>query len=154
MIVQCLRPLLNFNIKGVFINFLMILGGFFLPVIYILLTVGTMIAVDTIFALYKCHKKNILITSRGLSQMISKMVLYQSAVILFYIIEKYIMHDFVIEFTNIDLFLTKIIAMVLISIEIKSIDETFTNLYGYSMIKKGVDTIKRLKSIKDEVKVK
>jgi hypothetical protein len=130
---------------------LSILAAFILPVKPLLLTVGLCIAADTVMGLYRAKKKKEKITSRKLSNVVSKMVLYQSAVLLFFILEKFLLGEFVILFVSIPLFLTKLVAATLCFIEIKSIDESYTLINGYSLWSKFKALLARAKSAKEEI---
>jgi hypothetical protein len=49
---------------------------------------------------------------------------------------------------SIDFLFTKVIGLVLLSIEVKSIDENFTAVKGYSFLKKIIDLVMKAKNIK------
>jgi len=137
--------------KAKLIYFFTIIASFLLPIKMLLLTVGAFIAADTVIGIYRAKKKKEKVTSRKLSNLVSKMVLYQSAVILFFCLEKFILGDFIHLFVDIELFLTKIVAATLCLIEIKSIDESYFILNGYSLFDKFKAILKRAKSTKDEI---
>jgi hypothetical protein len=52
---------------------------------------------------------------------------------------------------SVDFLFTKLIALVLISIEVKSIDESFQKVKGYSFLNKAIDLIIKAKNIKKEL---
>jgi hypothetical protein len=79
------------------------------------------------------------------------MVLYQSSVILFFMMEKFILMDFIIIFTSIPLFLTKIITITLCSIELKSIDENYQAVSGKSIWKGFKELVARTQEIKKDI---
>ena len=95
------------------------------------------------------------ITSRGLSAVISKLLLYEIAVILFYLIDRFILNDIILTFFSVPLMLTKILSLVLVSIEVMSISENYKAVKGIDLwqamkllfarardIKQDIDTIK------------
>lgn len=116
-----------------------------------MLTVGALILADTIVGVYRARKKGEKITSRKLSQVVSKMVLYQSAVVLFYCIEVNILQDFIAAFVDIHLFLTKLIGALLAFIEVQSINESIENLTGKGIWDRLKELIRRAKEVKDDV---
>jgi hypothetical protein len=132
--------------------FMMSITAFFMPLIPLLIVVGICISLDTIFGIYRAYKKGEEITSRKLSNVISKMVLYQSCVLLFFLIEKLIIGDMVSEISSIPFLLTKLVAASLCFIELKSLDESYKSLYGYSLLKKIKSILMRAKEIKEEIK--
>ena len=143
------------NIRLASTNLLGIIGAFFLPITGILFLIGFAIVIDTLTGIWKAKKLNIPITSRKLSAIISKLMLYEIAVILFYLIDRFILNDIILTFFSVPLMLTKILALVLVSIEVMSINENYESVRGINMwtamknlfarardIKQDIDTIK------------
>jgi hypothetical protein len=127
---------------------LAVLWTFFLPVANLLFLVGFCILLDTVFGLWKAKKLKEKISSRRLSAIISKMMLYQITVILFFLIDKFILNSIMLQFFSVPLMLTKVIALILISIEIFSIDESYRAVHTYglwSAFKKAVGRAKEIK---------
>jgi hypothetical protein len=133
-------------------NLLIPIVAFFSPIKPLILLVGFMILLDTFFGLYRAKKTNEAITSRKLSQIASKMFLYQGSVILFFLIETYILKDFIKLISGIDLFITKIIAIFLVLIEMISINENYSVVKGTSIFRTIKDVITRVKEVKEDVK--
>ena len=130
---------------------LIILSAFLMPIKPLMILVGLMILLDTIFGVWKCKKQGTKVTSKGLSAIVSKMVLYQFSVILIYALEKFMFGDFVQIFTAIPLFLTKVVATLLVGIEITSISENVEEATGVSIWHKVKVMLGRVKDIKDDV---
>ena len=137
------------------LQLLAVVSTFFLPITGILFLIGFAILVDTITGIWKAKKLGIPITSRKLSAIISKLMLYEVAVILFYLIDKFILNDIILVFFSIPLMLTKILALVLVSIETLSISENIKAVKGIDLwqamkllfarardIKQDIDTIR------------
>jgi multisubunit Na+/H+ antiporter MnhG subunit len=137
--------------KVTFDKILITLSAFLMPIKPLLILVGLMIFLDTIFGVWKCKKNGTQITSKGLSSIVSKMVLYQASVILFFALEKFIFGDFVLLFTSIPLFLTKIVATLLVGIEITSISENVEEATGVSIWQRIKSMLGRVKEIKNDV---
>ena len=137
------------------LQLLAVVSTFFLPITGILFLIGFAILVDTITGIWKAKKLGIPITSRKLSAIISKLMLYEVAVILFYLIDRFILNDIILTFFSVPLMLTKILALVLVSIETISISENYKAVKGIDLwqamkllfarardIKQDIDTIK------------
>jgi hypothetical protein len=60
-------------------------------------------------------------------------------------------NEFTKLFVNIQFVSTKLLAMVLIVIEFRSMDESFKLVKGYSFIDKLMSNIKKIKQVKAEV---
>lgn len=131
---------------------LMMLMALFAPIHGIMLTVGTLIVADTIIGIWKAKKLGEKITSRGLSKVISKMFLYQGTIILFFLIDKFILGDILLKFFSIEWLLTKVVALVLASIEIFSIDENYRAVKKYGLWYAFKRLVARGKDIKSELK--
>jgi len=137
------------------LQLLAVVSTFFLPISGILFLIGFAIVVDTITGVWKAKKLGIPITSRKLSAIISKLMLYEVAVILFYLIDRFILNDIILTFFSVPLMLTKILSLVLVSIEVISISENYKAVKGIDLwqamkllfarardIKQDIDTIK------------
>jgi len=122
-----------------------------MPIKPLILLVGVCISLDTFFGIYRAIKQRQRITSRALSAVISKMALYEFTLILFYFIDSIILNDIAKSFTPVDLFVTKMVAAVLVSVEVLSILENIKLATGHDFIGMAKKTLKRGKSVKDEV---
>ena len=122
-----------------------------MPIKPLILLVGVCISLDTFFGIYRAIKQRQKITSRALSAVISKMALYEFALILFYFIDSIILNDIAKSFTPVDLFVTKMVAAVLVSVEVLSILENIKLATGHDFIGMAKKTLRRGKSIKNEV---
>lgn len=142
---------LTMNLKTSIIMIGAIILAFLSPIIPLILIVGLCMVLDTIAGIIRAKKLKEPITSRKLSKLISKMVLYQTALITFFCIEKYIIGDFVVLFTSISLFLTKLVAATLAYIEIKSIGENVEIITGKNIWNMFKEMLNRTKELKQEV---
>ncbi len=106
-----------------------IILSFFLPIVGILILIAASVILDTITGIWKSKKLKQPITSRRLSAIISKILLYEATVMLFYAMDKFLLNDIVISFFSIELLTTKILALVLVSIEVISINENYRAIY-------------------------
>ena len=137
------------------LQLLAVISTFFLPITGILFLIGFSIVIDTITGIWKSKKLGVPITSRKLSAIISKLMLYEIAVLLFYLIDRFILNDIILTFFSVPLMLTKILALVLVSIETISISENYKAVKGIDLwqamkllfarardIKQDIDTIR------------
>ena len=106
-----------------------IILSFFLPIVGILILIAASVILDTITGIWKSKKLKQPITSRRLSAIISKILLYEATVMLFFAMDKFLLNDIVISFFSIDLLTTKVLALVLVSIEVISINENYYAIY-------------------------
>ena len=127
---------------------LAVVGAFFLPISGILFLIGFAILLDTITGIWKAKKIGLPITSRKLSAIVSKLFLYEVAVIGFYLIDYFILNDIILTFFSVPLMLTKILSLVLVSIECISINENYFQIRGISVW----DSMKLLFSRAKEIK--
>ncbi|MCZ2338184.1 MAG: phage holin family protein [Chitinophagales bacterium] len=90
------------------ISLFKVVGAFLLPIKPLIVLMVMMIALDTVTGLIKARKLKDKITSRKLSAVVGKIVLYCLGIIAIYALDRYLLGEFVNGFTNIKLFLTKV----------------------------------------------
>ena len=106
-----------------------IILSFFLPIVGILILIAASVILDTITGIWKAKKLKQPITSRRLSAIISKILLYEATVMLFFAMDKFLLNDIVISFFSIELLTTKVLALTMVSIEVISINENYKAIY-------------------------
>jgi len=124
-----------------------------MPIYGILIAVGTAIILDTFTGVFKAVKLNgwSSVRSRRLSQIVSKMLLYEVCVVFLFIIDKFILSEFISKWLDVDFMFTKICAILLIFIELVSIKENIEEAYNikiWDMLKKA---FRRVKEVKDNI---
>jgi len=124
---------------------------FFAPIKGLLIAVGIAIALDTIFGIFKAIRIKEEINSRRMSNIVSKFVLYQMSVLLLFAIDKFLLGEFFKIWFQIDNFFTKVVAIILIFIEMTSIKENFEVAFKVNIWKLLKTTIQRAKYIKNEI---
>jgi len=133
-------------------NVLPVIGmifSFFQPIQYVLLAVGAFILLDTIMAYIRARKTKKNWTSRKMRMgLVPKLITYQLLVITFFMVDFALLNEFIIYFTKISFALTKVTAMVLVYIEVLSIDESFKVIKGKSMFSYFIEMIKSAKKVK------
>jgi hypothetical protein len=127
------------------------IGAFLMPISGLLFLVGFVIVLDTITGVWKSVKNKVKITSRGLSAIISKMLLYEVTVIMFYMIDQFILNNIILQFFSVELLLTKVLALILVSIEVMSINENYKAVKGLDLWQAMKNLFARAKDIKKEV---
>ena len=130
--------------------FLTMLGAFFMPIYGLMFLIGFAIFVDTVTGIWKAKKLKQPITSRKLSRVISKMLLYEITVILFYLIDYFILNDIILTFFSVPLMLTKMLSLVLVSIEVVSINENYKAVKGIDLWISAKNLITRAKELKND----
>ena len=129
--------------------------AFFMPITGMVLAVGFAIFLDTITGIWKSRKQGVPIRSRRLSAVISKMFLYQLTIILFFLIDWFILNEILKTIFTTELLLTKVLSLVLISIEVVSINENYKAVQGvdlWASLKKLLSRAKELKNDSDEIR--
>ena len=115
-------------------SFIIPLLAFVAPIKFILILVGVFIVFDTYMGIKKAKKLNKKISSRALSAVISKMLLYQTCVITSYMLEIYLLGDIIaLIFPSVPLLLTKLVGLGLIGVELFSISENSKIIYGVNL---------------------
>ena len=125
----------------------------FVPIYGILIAVATAIILDTFTGIFKSIKLNgwRSIRSKKLSHIVSKMLLYEICILLLFVIDKFILNEFIFNWLSIDYMFTKICAILLIFIELVSIKENIEETFKikiWNMLKKA---FLRAKEVKDNV---
>ena len=126
--------------------------AFLAPIQGILITVGVLILADTILGVWKARKLKEKISSRKLSQIISKMFLYEGTIVLFFMIDKFILGDILQQFFAVEYLLTKVVALVLASIEVFSMDENYRAVRTYGLWHAFKKLVGRARDVKGELK--
>jgi hypothetical protein len=133
------------------VKLIAMLWAFLMPISGLLFLVGFVIVLDTVTGIWKSYKNKVKITSRGLSAIISKMLLYEVTVVLFYMIDTFILNNIILQFFSVDLLLTKVLALILVSIEVMSINENYKAVKGLDLWQAMKNLFARAKEIKKEV---
>jgi len=113
--------------------------------------IGVLIAIDTFTGIWKAKKLKEKITSRKLSAIISKLALYEITVIMFFLIDRFILNDIILTFFSVEFMLTKVVALVLASIEVMSINESYKQVYHLDLWQSMKVLFARAKDIKDDI---
>lgn len=125
----------------------------FVPVYGLLISVGAAIILDTITGIFKSIK--LLgwssIRSRKLSNVISKMALYEVCILLLFVMDKFVLNEFIKHAFGFDFMFTKICAILLIFTELVSIKENIEESFKIDIWKLLKGTFNRAKEIKSDI---
>jgi len=130
---------------------------FFAPIQQLVIVVGLAILCDTFTGIYKSVKLDgwKSIRSRKLSNIISKMVLYEISIIVLYPIDKFLLNELLLNIVSVQYFSTKVACVLLILVEITSIKENIEAALKIDIWKTLKNFIKRAKEVSnnyDEIK--
>jgi hypothetical protein len=128
----------------------------FVPIYGILTAVAAAIILDTFTGIFKSIKLKgwCSVRSRKLSHIVSKMLLYEICIILLFVIDKFILNEFIFKWLSIDFMFTKICAILLIFIELVSIKENIEEAYNikiWDLLKKAFLRVKEVKDNIDDI---
>jgi len=129
----------------------------FAPIYGLLISVGAAIILDTFTGIFKSIKLEGFqsIKSRKLSNIVSKLLLYEICILFLFLIDKFLLNEFIIRSFGIEYMFTKICAILLIFVELVSIKENIESAFKidlWVMIKKILSRAKEVKSDIDEIK--
>jgi hypothetical protein len=143
--------LLILSIQSELLTLISICFAFFLPISGILIMIGVLIVIDTITGIWKANKVGDKITSRKLSSIISKLALYEITVIMFFLIDQFILNEIILTFFSVPFMLTKVVALVLASIEVMSINENYKIVKGIDLWQSIKLLFARAKEVKEDL---
>ena len=125
---------------------------FFAPIYWMVFLVGLSTIIDTCFGIWKSLKLKQKVSSKLCRKgLVPKATSYIALVLIAFTADFHIVNEFTKLFVNIQFVSTKLLAMVLIVIEFRSMDESFKLVKGYSFIDKLMSNIKKIKQVKAEV---
>lgn len=130
---------------------------FFAPIQELVMAVGLAIMLDTFTGIYKSVKLNgwKSVRSRKLSNIISKMVLYEVSIIILYPIDKFLLNELFLNILSVQFFSTKVACVLLILVELTSIKENVEaalKINIWQILKKAISRAKELKDDIDDIK--
>lgn len=127
------------------------LSAFFLPVQGVLIAVAVAIFLDTVTGIYKAKKTKQPIISRKMSDIIAKFIIYELSVLFLYLIDHFLLAEFMKIWFSVNYFFTKLIALVIVGIELTSIKENIEEATGIDVFKWLRSTLQRSKELKNDV---
>ena len=79
------------------------------------------------------------------------MLLYQATVLLFFMLDVFILNEIVITFFNVPLLTTKILGLTLVSVELVSINENYKSVMNIDLWHSLKNMLSRAKEIKTDI---
>ena len=140
-----MKSYLNYILSGLIL--------FFAPIQGLLIAVAVGIMLDTFTGIFKSIKLNgwISIRSRKLSNVVSKMLLYQVCIVLLFAIDFYALNEFIIRTFGIKYMFTKLVAILLIFIELVSIKENIEEALNIKVWVLLKNLFNRAKEVKQDI---
>lgn len=121
-----------------------------LPIRGFVVTVVLFVFIDTLTGVWKSMRnKDKVFSSRGLSELIPKSILYATLILAFYFIDLYIVNTTI---WGQEYLVTKAMTLILLGIEIKSIDENLEAIFGIGIFEGLSNLFKAARSIMSRVK--
>lgn len=119
--------------KELLIKGLIVLMSVFAPIIPMLITCGVLIAADTITGMVAASKRKEKIKSSEMRRSISKLVVYQIAIMTGFLLETYMLDNLIP--------VSKIVASVIGIVEFKSILENVSSIAGQDILKLVIEKL-------------
>lgn len=127
------------------------LMAFFAPIHGILIAISIAICMDTITGIYKAKKLKNPIISRKMSDIIAKMITYETCILLLYLIDYFLLSEFMSLWFSTQYFFTKLVALVVVGIELTSIKENIEAATQKDIFKWIKSCLQRSKDIKKDI---
>jgi hypothetical protein len=125
----------------------------FVPIYGLLIAVGAAIILDTFTGIFKCIKLGGIktIRSRTLSNIISKMTLYEICILFLFTIDKFVLNEFIKSWFGFEFMFTKICAILLIFVELVSIKENIEETFKIDIWKLLREVFSRAKEVRADI---
>jgi hypothetical protein len=136
------------KIKTYFSQLLILFFAFVAPIKALLFLCGLVIFADLVLGVKKSIKQGKKITSKGLYETVRKMFIYQVTIISFYFIDVNLLGEFISIFIDMPLFLTKLVTVALVSVEVFSINENIVILWGVDIPERVMNVLTKFFSFK------
>lgn len=126
----------------------------FVPIYGLLIAVGTAIVLDTFTGVFKSIKLYgwRSVKSRKLSNIVSKMMLYEICILLLFVMDKFVLNEFVKHAFGFEFMFTKICAILLMFIELVSVKENVEEAFKIDIWKMVKSALNRAKDIRADIK--
>lgn len=144
----------NLSIMGgskLFIAVMLTIFTFFIDLAPLALAVAIAIAMDTIFGVTAAIKMRDKVTSRKLGQAALKMFIYQTVLLGVFCIDKFIIGELMSRFFEIENIATKISALVLLYIELVSINENIFKITKINLFERFKSMMSASRDTLDDV---
>jgi len=141
--------------KGVIYLWLNMFIVFFSPIVWVALLVGIATIVDMVFGIWKNIKLGHKINSKKMrSGFLSKTFVYVGLVLFVFAIDHLLLNQIFELFINSKYLPTKLFALILIGIEVYSMDESYKEIKGKSFLNVMFLTIKKMNNARKKLENK
>jgi hypothetical protein len=131
----------------------------FAPLVPLLLFIGAIIGIDTLFGIIAAKKTGKEIKSSKLARVLSKSLVYMSLVFIFFGMDFILLNQAVMHYWPVEYVVTKLVALCIIGVEIFSIDEKLRMInkgkglrYYFKMLMSKLKFIlASVKDVKDDI---
>lgn len=125
----------------------------FVPIHGLLIAVAAAIILDTFTGIFKSVRLKgwASIRSRVLSNIISKMALYEICILFLFLIDKFVLNEFILYWFKFDFMFTKVCAIMLIFIELVSIKENVEETFKVDIWELLKKLFLRAKEVKQNI---
>jgi hypothetical protein len=125
----------------------------FAPIYGLLIAVASAIILDTFTGIFKSIKLNgwKSVRSRKLSNIVSKMLLYEICILLLFLMDKFVLNEFIMHAFGFEYMFTKICAILLMFIELVSIKENIEEAFNVDIWQMFKKVLSRAKEIKTDI---
>ena len=128
----------------------------FVPIVGLLIAVGSAIILDTFTGVFKSIHLNgwKSIKSRTLSNVISKMALYEICILFLFVIDNFVLNEFIKSAFGFEFMFTKVCAITLIFVELVSIKENIEETFKidiWALLKQAFNRAKEIKADINEI---
>ena len=125
---------------------------FFAPIKPLIILISLSTIIDTAFGIWIAKQLNEKITSKIFRNgLVPKLISYITTIMMVYGSDVFIINELTMSVVDVEFLATKITALTLISIEVKSMDESFIAVKGYSFIDKFKQMISKIKDVKKQL---
>lgn len=118
------------TLKSWFLQLAMWFAVFLAPIKSVMIACGVLIIADLIFGMWAAHKRKEQISSARMRDSVTKMLIYQSTIVVGYVAEKYLLGD--------EIPITKIAAGLIGATELKSIYENTESILNVKLFDKVI----------------
>ena len=125
---------------------------FFAPISLGVVLVIVSVIVDTFFGRWRAKHLGEEITSKKSRHgFVTKTAVYAAGVLLVFTLDHFILNELTLMFVSVKFLCSRVMVLVLVSIEISSMDESWKEVKGWSFIDRTKKFIRKIKSTKKEL---
>jgi cytochrome c biogenesis protein CcdA len=125
---------------------------FFAPISLGVVLVIVSVVLDTFFGRWRAKKMGEEITSKkSRNGFVGKTFVYCGAVLLVFTLDHFILNDLTKMLVDVKFISSRLMVLILVSIEVKSMDESWQSVKGWSFIDRTKKMVQKIKATKKEL---